>query len=155
MAWNQVWTGMSRLALAGVVVLAAACSKKDTVVAPDPSVAPLVGTWAATSVVVTSVANPDISPDIIELGATFSLDIQPSGQYTAILLYEGLSQTEIGQISVSGNVLTLTTSYPEVTTSTALFVLEGDHLTMDGDTEFDFNLDGTSEPALAHFELVR
>ena len=28
-----------------------------------------------------------------------------------------------------------------------------DRLILDGDTEFDFNLDGTSEPATAHFDL--
>jgi hypothetical protein len=155
MAWNRVWGGMSRLALAVLVVVLSACGDKDTVVAPDPSMAPLVGDWTATALVVTSVANPDVEVDIIALGAAFSLNIQPSGQYTAILLYAGQSQTEIGKMSVSGNVLTLTTSYPEVTTSTAIFALQGDQLTMDADTEFDFNLDGTSEPALAHFELVR
>ena len=30
-----------------------------------------------------------------------------------------------------------------------------DRLILDGDTEFDFNLDGTSEPATAHFDLRR
>jgi hypothetical protein len=105
--------------------------------------------------VITSVANPDVSPDLIQLGATFSLNVQPSGQYTAILIYAEQASTEIGVLSVSGNVVTMTRSFPNVATSTALFVLEGSHLTLDGDTDFDFNLDGTTEPALAHFELTK
>lgn len=124
-------------------------------VGPDPSVALLVGDWDATRVVLTSVANPQVKPELIALGAAFRLNIQPSGQYTAILLYAAQSSTEIGTLSVSGNTVTMKRNFPTLATSAALFALEGNHLTLDGDSEFDFNLDGTPEPALAHFELLR
>jgi hypothetical protein len=124
-------------------------------VGPDPAVALLVGDWDATGLVVTSVANPQVKPDLVALGAAFRLNIQPSGQYTAILLYAQQSSTEIGTLSVSGNTVTMRRDFPSRSTSAAVFALAGNRMTLDGDSEFDFNLDGTPEPALAHFELLR
>lgn len=129
------------------------CGSEST--GPDPAVAPLVGAWDATRLDLTSVVNPQVKVDLIELGATFRLDIQPSGQYTAILLYAQQTSTEIGTLSVSGNTLTMTREFPSRSTSAAVFALTGDRLTLDGDSEFDFNQDGTPDPALAHFELLR
>lgn len=154
MAWNGMRMGAGRLALALVVVLAAACGGEDPVVV-DPLVSPLVGDWSATAMVVTSVANPDVAPELIALGASFTLNVQSSGQYTAILIYAQQASTEIGFLSVSGNVVTMTHSFPDTKTTSATYVLAGNRLTLDGDTDFDFNLDGTSEPAVAHFELER
>jgi hypothetical protein len=144
------------VAVLAAVPLAPACTSDDAVL-PDPAVAPFVGEWLATSMVITSVANPDVHPDLIEIGATFSVNVQPSGQYTAILLYSGQTQTEIGQLEASGSTVTLTPSFPTnapAATSTYAFP-DADHLVLDGETEFDFNLDGTSEQATAHIELAR
>lgn len=150
-----MWRGVGRLALVLVVVLATACGSSDKVLDPDPLVSPLVGDWSATAMVLTSVANPDIHPDLISLGATFTINVQPSGQYTAILIYAEQASTEIGFLSVSGNVVTMTRSFPNTETTTAVYVLAGSKLTLDGDTRFDFNLDGSPEDALGHFELER
>lgn len=149
------WMGSRRTFrwLAFVAVLAWGCG--DDGLGPDPAVAQFVGQWAATKLVLTSVANPEIAPDIIALGAQFNLDVQPSGQYTAILIYSGQAGTEIGTITVSGNTITLHRDFPTPSTTTAVYQLSGNLLTLDGDTEFDFNLDGTSEAARAHFELIR
>ena len=154
MTWNRTRAGLARLALLWAAVLATACGGDGKVTGPEPSVAPLVGDWAASAMVVTSLANPDVAPDLIQLGASFTLNVQPSGQYTAILLYARQASTEIGFLSVSGNVVTMARTFPSAATSSALFTLEGNDLTLDGDTEFDFNLDGTPEPALAHLELA-
>lgn len=140
----------------GAVLLAsllAGCGGEG--VGPDPALSALAGDWDATRVVLTSVANPQVKPDLIALGASFRLNIQPSGQYTAILLYAQQSSTEIGTLSVSGSTLTMKREFPSRSTTAAVFALSGDRMTMDGDSEFDFNLDGTPEPALAHFELLR
>jgi len=155
MARNGMRKGIGQLALLLVLAVAAACGGEDPGVIVDPLVSPLVGDWSATAMVVTSVANPDVHPDLIKLGATFTLNVQPSGQYTAILIYAEKSSTEIGFLSVSGNVVTMTRSFPDTETTTAIFALSGSRLTLDGDTDFDFNLDGTPEPALAHFELEK
>lgn len=136
------------------MAMAAGCGEGP--VEADPALAPLVGDWEATTLTLTNVENPTVSPDLIELGAAFDLNVQPSGQYTAILVFALQSSTEIGQISVSGAEVTLRPTFPagqEPTTGT--FAVTPTTLVIDGSTRFDFNLDGTSEPALAHFELVR
>jgi len=147
----RMWTAWGWALVSACILVA--CGEEG--VGPDPDVAPLVGDWDATSLVLTSVANPQVKPDLIALGAAFRLNIQPSGQYTAILLYAQQSSTEIGTLSVSGNTITMTRDFPSRSTSAAVFSLSGNRLTLDGDSEFDFNLDGTPEPALAHFELLR
>ncbi|MCG6957114.1 MAG: hypothetical protein LJF04_14090 [Gemmatimonadetes bacterium] len=135
-------------------LLATACSGNKST-EPDSAIAPFVGDWIAQSLVLTSQANPDISGDIIQLGATFTLNVQPSGQYTAILLYAGQSLTEIGTLEVAGSTVTLHQTFPAASTSAGVFSFEGGHLIIDANTEFDFNQDGTDEPALAHFDLVK
>jgi hypothetical protein len=134
------------------VIFAAACSKDG--VTADPAVAPFVGDWAADTLILTSQADPQTSLDLVALGATFTLNVQPSGQYTAILIYSGQTNTEFGKLEVSGQTLTLhPTGSTPATAGTYSF--NGDHLVLDGDTEFDFNLDGTNEPALVHIHFVK
>ena len=146
--------GLVLLLLAAVLPLGGCTSDTLNV---DPAVAPFVGDWLAASMVITSVADPDVHPDLIEVGATFSVNVQPSGQYTAILLYAGQSQTEIGQLSVSGSNVTLQPSFPSdaAPATSAYSFPDVDHLVLDGATEFDFNVDGTPEAAQAHIELAR
>ena len=88
----------------GVIALAVALSScgDDDALAPDPSLAPFVGDWRAASLVVASPVAPDLSVDLIGLGSSFDLNIQRSGHYTAILVFAGQGQAEIGQISLSG-----------------------------------------------------
>ncbi len=154
MRWRAMGAqGISTVVLA-LGLLVAGCS--EDAVAPADEVAALVGDWEATSLIVTNVANPAIAPDLIELGASFTLNVQPSGQYTAILVVALQSSTEIGQIRVSGPNVTLQPTFPPGQSATSgTFSLNNGVLTIDGNTEFDFNLDGTPEPARAHFELVR
>ena len=145
--------------LVGVVVLALILSScgGDDPLEVDSSLAAFVGDWHATSLVLSSPVAPEVSVDLIELGSSFDLNIQPSGYYTAILVFAGQGQTEIGQISLSGpSVVILDREFPTPARNISTFVFEGpDRLILDGDTEFDFNLDGTSEAALAHFDLQR
>jgi len=154
MAWNGTRKCGRWLAAAVFVMLTTACGEKDPVTV-NPDVSPLVGDWAATSMVVTSVANPEVSQDIIQLGASFTINVQPSGQYTAILIFAQQTSTEIGFLSVSGNVVTMDRTFPNTETSTATYTLTGSRLTLDGDTEYDFNGDKTAEDATAHIVLER
>lgn len=147
------------MAALGVIVttlVLGACGSSSDLVQPDPAVAPFVGDWKATALVLTSVANPDVHPDVISLGATFTINVQPSGQYTAILIFSGQDHTEIGQVTVSGNSITLHPQVPPGPDATSAYSFpDPDHLVLDGETQFDFNLDGTEEAALAHIELER
>lgn len=143
--------------LAGTALTVVGCGGgNDPVdVEPDPALAPFVGNWTALAMVVTSVANPDVSPDLIEEGATFTLNVQASGQYTANLIFLQQVSTEIGFISVSGSTVTLKREFPTRSTSTATYEFQGNLLILDGPTEFDFNLDGELEEATGHIELQR
>ena len=136
-----------------VVLTQQACTSDS--VSPDPSVQDLVGDWEATALVLTSVANPAISADLIAQGATFTLNVQPSGHYTAILISGGAGGAELGVLSVSGNAISLRTTYPPpADTATGTFSLSGNTLTIDAETEYEF-LNGLKELANEHVELVK
>jgi hypothetical protein len=113
---------------------------------------PLVGTWQATELTLTNQANPGTSVDLIEQGATFTLSILATGQYSASLVIFGQANQEVGTVSVSGNQITITPNVGSSTTGT--WTLQGNTVIVDGDTEFDFNFDGISEAATVHMELV-
>ena len=123
---------------------------------PDPLIEPFVGDWAATAFVLTSSVSDQVSIDLIQLGGTFDLNIQPSGSYTAILVYAGLGQTEIGTISVTAATVALNREFPTRKNEVSAYQFVGDTvLILDGDTEFDLDFDGQADPTLAHFELLR
>ena len=123
---------------------------------PDPLIEPFVGDWAATAFVLTSSVSDQVSIDLIQLGGTFDLNIQPSGSYTAILVYAGLGQTEIGTISVTATTVALNREFPTRENEISTYQFVGDSvLILDGDTEFDLDFDGQEDPTLAHFELLR
>jgi hypothetical protein len=132
----------------------ASCSDSGT--DSSKELAPLVGTWRAQALVLSNKANPSQSVDLVEEGAVFTLSILSSGQYSATMQVFGQSlPPEVGRIRVSGSEFTLTpTSYDGAATS-GTWKFQGEILVLDGDTEFDFNQDGTRQPATAHFELYR
>ena len=123
---------------------------------PDPLIEPFVGNWAATAFVLTSSVSDQVSIDLIQLVGAFNLNIQPSGSYTAILVYAGLGQTEIGTISVTSTTVALNREFPTRKNEVSAYQFVGDTvLILDGDTEFDLDFDGQEDPTLAHFELLR
>ena len=147
------WTGV--VLLLGCLACGDGTDAGDPLVA-DPAVAPYVGDWEAQALTLTNTANPEIVAHLVALGATFTLNVQPSGRYTAILVYWGQASTEIGNLSVSGSTLTLHRDFPTTKVTPGTFEFFGpDRFTLDGDSEFDFNDDDTDEAALAHFDLVR
>jgi hypothetical protein len=125
----------------------------DDISAPKKGIEPFVGKWRAQSMVLTNLANPSVSVDLVEEGATFTLSILATGQYSASLAAFGQSNTEFGTIEVSGSQVTITPTSPAGPPLVAAFVFQGDLLILDGASVFDFNRDGTSEAATAHIEL--
>jgi len=98
-----------RLAIMAVAALTAAACGKDTITGPvaNPDVEPFVGTWDARVFTVTADADTTIVADLIDNGS-FVVNIQPSGTYTATLVYAGLSPiVEIGVLAVSDGFVTL------------------------------------------------
>lgn len=139
-----------------LALAAAGCGGQDPL-GPDEQLADLVGTWRATRFQVTNVADPSVSPDLVDpsIGAGFTLDIQPSGQYTAILTFQQVANAEVGEMGREGDQLVLRVLEPCCRTDRLDFSLEGGILTLRGPTEFDFNLDGEPEDATAVIELRR
>jgi hypothetical protein len=148
-----------RLRRTGLVVTAflllTACGGSDSF-GPNASLSEFTGDWEATALVLTS-PTASASVDLIALGSTFKLNVQPSGAYTAVLVVQGSASTEIGTLSRSGgNTVVLERTFPTASKNICTYSFEGsDRLILGGDTEFDFNLDGTPDEALSHLELVR
>ena len=120
----------------------------------DPAVAPFVGTWDAVVMTATADAPPNQVIDILGAGGTFWISVEPSGQYTATLAFLG-PHVELGDMTVeTSSTLTLHPLAGDPAPTTYLFATP-DSLILDGATQFDYNLDGTPEPAQGHIELVR
>lgn len=140
------------------LLIALGCGSGGTdPIIPDPTVEPFVGDWEATEMLVTNVANPQVVADVLATGATFDLNVQPSGHYRATLVFQQQPLVEQGQLTASGSSLTLDRTFPQPPeTSVSTYSFSGpDVLILDGPTEFDFNLDGTPEAADSHIELRR
>ena len=133
-------------------LLLSGCSDDGT--GPKEALAPLVGVWTAESLVLTNQQNPGISVDLIATGATFTLSILSTGQYSASLSAFGQANTEVGTVTVSGDQITITPTTPPGPAISGAFYFQGETLVLDGESEFDFNQDGILEAALVHLELV-
>jgi hypothetical protein len=144
---DNVWMGLLLLVLGS-----AGCSKSDPVgMNPDPDIAPFVGTWDAAVFRVTSDADTSIVADLLLNNGSFTLNVQESGTYTATLTFGGMPLVEIGVVRVAGGFITLQPNGGDPATSAFTFP-RSDYMTLAGPTEFDFNLDGTLDPAQAYIE---
>lgn len=142
------------LGLASLLVIGATgCGSDPT--EPDLNPDFMVGDWLAESLVLTSVANPEVIADLVGLGAVFTLSVQPSGRYTAILEGFGLPSSESGKLTVDGAyVVFMPESPPGLPESRGLWERVSDTVILVGDSDFDFNLDGTTEPATLRQVLI-
>lgn len=138
-----------------LLLVSAACGNDD-VITPQDDLGFLVGDWDAVVLEVTNQADPTETADLLEAGATFRINVQPSGQYTATLTFLGTSIPEIGTLKLEGNQLTFFRSIPSTDTSHAtLTQLSEDRVRLEGLSSFDFDLDGVPEDADLLTELVR
>ncbi|MEM7417438.1 MAG: hypothetical protein AAF389_18245, partial [Gemmatimonadota bacterium] len=136
-------------------IVLSACGGETIVDPPDVDlVAPFVGTWDATVFDVTSDADTSVVADLT-IDGEFVINVQASGLYTATLTFGGIPIVEIGQLRpTSDGFVTLQPNGGDPATSAFDFV-RADYLTLDGPTEFDFNLDTVLDPAQAYIELQR
>jgi hypothetical protein len=114
----------------------------------------MVGDWLATSMLLTSKANPEVSVDLTTLGAVFSLSVQPSGRYTAIVEGYGQSSSESATLTVEGPTVIFMRTLPTPDESRAQWQRDGTSVTLEGDSEFDFNSDLTPEEAMLRTVFV-
>lgn len=144
-----------RLLPALSVVLLASCGGDDDSAGPVDN--DLVGTWDATAIQLTSVANPGTVLELISLGANGRLVLQSNGDF-------GLSVGVPGEPTVFGNgtwgatdVLTLTFGEGDIDGTWQFDIdLNGDTLRLTGaDAEWDFDEDGTEDAAKLDLTLIR
>jgi len=133
-------------------LLVAGCGE-PTEVEIDPLLEAFVGTWDAVVILVTSDADPTLVADLMENGS-FAINVQPSGSYTATLTFGGIPLTEFGTLSVGPSVITLRPDGGQVAASTYVFQ-SPTYVTVDGPTDFDFNIDGVLDPAQIYMEWRR
>ena len=104
--------GVRLLIVMGVLTLGAIGCQGDPI-EPDLNPDFMVGDWLAESLAMTSVANPDLTVELDTLGAVFTLSVQPSGRYTAILEGFGQSSSESGKLTVDGAYVVLMPEAPQ------------------------------------------
>ena len=153
------WTWILMLAFT-----AGACGGSGTGIEPpeeDPAVEPFVGRWDADSLVVSS-TNDTTVVNLIEIGGAFTLNVEPSGQYTATLAFAATDSlgiepfVEIGQMTVGDGFITLRPQTPPGAPASSEYTfLADDLLRLEGPTEFDFNLDEEPDPATLLIVLQR
>lgn len=138
------------------VFLLASCGGDD-----DETTGPvnndLVGTWDATAIQLTSVADPGTAVELVSLGAIGRLVLQADGGF-------GLSIGMPGEPTEFGNgdwgatdVLTLEFGDGDIEGTWQFDIdLNGDTLRLTGaDSEWDFDDDGTEDPAKLDLTLSR
>ncbi|TFH64663.1 MAG: hypothetical protein E4G90_07640 [Gemmatimonadales bacterium] len=129
----------------GVLVFAAIVGCSDST---GVEIADLTGTWNATVVEFTNPANTAVKFELINEGGSLSLVVAANGDYTLNVLFPGDPvEVQQGTIGIVGNVLTLSETGQGSPTD-FVFTLSGNTLTLTtNDVEFDFDDDGTDEPA--------
>ncbi len=148
----SAWPLRLMLTLAPVL---ASCGE-DTAVGPTQDLEFLVGDWDATRFVVQSKANPEVAPDLIGgLGAQFFMNVQPSGQYTATLVFQASPITDIGLLQVDGDDVIFHVNVPSPAINRSRYTLFAGGMTLVGDTEFAFIPGGEPEAAVATIDLEK
>ena len=145
---------VARLSALMLTFVASGCGGVDDSTGPQVNPDFMVGEWIAESMVVTSKANPKVAPDITKFGATFTLSVQPSGRYLAILAGYGQSSSESGVLTVEGQYVIFMRQFPSPEESRARWERAGSSVILEADTNFDFNLDGTMEAATLRTKIV-
>lgn len=114
----------------------------------------LAGTWTATAIVFTSVANPTLSVDEVADGATMTLQLSADGTYTWNFVFPGEpDENETGTYTVSGSILTVAqTGGSQETMGVSR---NGDTMALTLDDTYDFDGDQVEEDATLVITLTR
>lgn len=143
--------------LAAVAVLSSACSDGST--APDiddggpnddtgATIADLVGSWTASSVVFTNKANAAEQIDIVAAGGELRTTVLNHGGARTWLTFGLVNDEWDAQLTLNGDQLTSTPVESTRPTRHYTVALAGDQLTMtSSDATFDFTLSGADAVA--------
>lgn len=132
--------------LALTTVLVAGCGGDDPVEPDVVTIADLVGSWTASSVLHTDKANPAQLFDIVAAGGeTRTTVLQGGGARTWVTLGTFSDEWD-AQLAINGNTLTSTPAEASRGMRSYTFTLVGNTLTLTNDNAtFDFTLSGAAE----------
>ena len=137
------------------LILMAACTEATGVgVEPDE----LAGTWTSSSLILSSVADPTMSMDLVaEEGAQVILELDADGTYSFIFTSNvEETENETGTYVVSGNIMTVTPVTPEGLEPEVITIARvGDTLTLTLDDEIVFSAGSNAEAAVLVIVLTR
>jgi hypothetical protein len=136
------------LALTAVLAVGAACGDQG------PAIPDLVGTWDATKLEFTRVANPSQKVDVIALGATFWIALDADSTWLAVVTIPlSTPDTTTGTWSAGTDVVTL---QEDGATGNQQFdyVLSGSTLTLTG-ANVDYDFGTGDEPATLDVTAVK
>ncbi len=116
----------------------------------------LAGTWSALEYRFTNPANTSQTVELIALGGSLSIVIRADSTYTATIQEPGdAPETRSGTVEIQGDTLTISES-GQGSPTPYMARRSGDTLTMTtSDEDFDFDQDGTDDPADVRIVLVR
>ena len=121
-----------------LIVMAACTDATGTGVEPDD----IAGTWTATSLIFTSVADNTVSLDEVAEGAVVTLVLETDGTYTFTFVFGLENENETGTYTVSGSSMTVTAVTPEpLDPETMTISRVGDTMTLTLDDIYDFTPD--------------
>ncbi len=111
----------------------------------------LVGSWTATSMVVSNDANPSETVDLLAEGVSFTLTMTAEGAYTGNFSSPGENESFSGTYVVNGFSLTLSEEGDD--DEILAFTLADGLLILTMDESWDFDEDGTDEDATMVVQL--
>ena len=116
----------------------------------------LAGTWNAIEYRLTNPANTAQSVELIAAGGSLTLVIRADSTYTATIQEPGgAPDTQSGTVEIRGDTLTISES-GQGSPTPFMARRSGDTLTMTtSDEEYDFDQDGTDDPADLRMVFVR
>jgi hypothetical protein len=128
----------------GALAAAVACADTTGVSVDD-----LEGTWNATAFEFTDQTNTSQQVDLISLGATYTLTIESPNAVSSVFIFEGNTDSNSNNFTISRDTLV-------ANGDTFIVDLTGDVLLLTNLGEaFDFDDDGSDDPATLRIELVR
>ena len=127
-------------------MLAASCGGDDPIEPEVVTIADLVGSWTASSVLHTDKANPTQLFDIVAAGGETRTTVLEGGGARTWVTLGTFSDEWDAQLTINGTTLTSTPVEASRGVQTNTFTLVGNTLTLTNDNaSFDFTLSGAAE----------
>ncbi len=130
-----------------------------SLVGTNTSISALTGNWNATKALFGNTTGPVVAVDVVAEGGSVTLNIQGTGRFTLTITQQGETPENVtGRMAFDEDLLVIffdddpeEWEYFSITHSEPDLMVSGGN----GSAGFDFDGDGTDEPADIDFEFVR